>query len=350
MIRALVSIGLLGLLFAACGGGTDSADALPEGSPDSGALSDELEGRLLAIEGELEQARSDLDEVEAERDELAEEVAVLQAGATQPAVESTNDAEPTPTPTPTPAPVAEPETADSCQSDETVEFLKDLTNRHLRFVAIENLAGSTARVGLAGPVGDMIDEKQELVEMEDVPPCAEAAWKSHKTWFVLIIEGYQFFMQQMDDNIVAATLKVADDTQAEAARLLKLALEEAGLPVHPFLAALVTAAETPVPTATPAPSLLEVTRLGGEGDETTETFQLKDGLASIDIAQDGAGHITVWLVESASREPVELLIDDVVEGTFSTAVRLDWVVVNRADGNFILEVEADGPWEVTITQ
>lgn len=88
-------------------------------------------------------------------------------------------------------------------------------------------------------------------------------------------------------------------------------------------------------------------RFEGEGDDVTEPFALKDGTAIFTLSAQGEGFINVQLIGAPGttdlQEAYLALVEDVpYSGRAAENIYMP--------GSYVLAVEADGPWVVTIEQ
>jgi hypothetical protein len=83
--------------------------------------------------------------------------------------------------------------------------------------------------------------------------------------------------------------------------------------------------------------------LSGTGQQATKKFNLKSGLAVFTMKHTGSSNFAINLLDS-SGESVDLLVNEI--GSFSGKKALGI----PADGQYLLDVTADGPWSVTISQ
>ncbi|MDP2182042.1 MAG: hypothetical protein Q8K99_05660 [Actinomycetota bacterium] len=94
---------------------------------------------------------------------------------------------------------------------------------------------------------------------------------------------------------------------------------------------------TPEPEPEPDPI-----KLTGKGTKVTKKFALADGLAVFSMSHKGSSNFIVHL-RSVDGEVDEGLVNEI--GKFNGS----WPIFLGA-GDYLLEVEADGPWAFTITQ
>lgn len=83
--------------------------------------------------------------------------------------------------------------------------------------------------------------------------------------------------------------------------------------------------------------------LSGSDQEATVLFDLLEGVSIFEMQNTGSGHFGIWLLDDMG-ENVELLVNEI--GPFDGS---KIVHINR-QGDYLLDVSAEGNWEVTITQ
>jgi hypothetical protein len=82
-------------------------------------------------------------------------------------------------------------------------------------------------------------------------------------------------------------------------------------------------------------------RFRGEGHEVTKLFPLDPGLYVFHLAHNGERNFAVWLFsESGSR--IALLANEIGAFDGSKAVHVE------RRGNYLLDINADGGWAVTV--
>ena len=81
----------------------------------------------------------------------------------------------------------------------------------------------------------------------------------------------------------------------------------------------------------------------GTGPEASPLFWLDDALTTFDMSHDGSSNFAIWLLDS-NGDPVDLLVNEIGDFDGSTAVGVP------AAGVYILDVEADGDWTVSVEQ
>nr|QNO52629.1 hypothetical protein MBLPMMNE_00036 [Methanosarcinales archaeon ANME-1 ERB6] len=100
------------------------------------------------------------------------------------------------------------------------------------------------------------------------------------------------------------------------------------------------------PTATPTPELTptpEPIGLSGTGQEATSKFSLEKGLSIFRMTHDGDSNFAVWLLDDEG-DKVDLLVNEIGEFDGSKAVGI------KNQGDYILDISADGGWTITIEQ
>jgi len=83
--------------------------------------------------------------------------------------------------------------------------------------------------------------------------------------------------------------------------------------------------------------------LSGSGQEASDIFELIEGVAIFELENTGSGHFGIWLMDDMGNN-VELLVNEIGPFDGSKIVRID------REGEYILDVSAQGSWEVTIKQ
>lgn len=88
---------------------------------------------------------------------------------------------------------------------------------------------------------------------------------------------------------------------------------------------------------------LEVIDLEGEGRQATRKFELQRGLAILRVEHGGSSNFVVRLLDSKGRERQTLFNQS---GEFAGTRGFEI----REAGQYLLDVQADGPWKVEISQ
>ncbi|MEA3238683.1 MAG: hypothetical protein U9Q94_02750, partial [Candidatus Bipolaricaulota bacterium] len=93
----------------------------------------------------------------------------------------------------------------------------------------------------------------------------------------------------------------------------------------------------------------EPVTLSGTGDSATEVFTLTEGLATFEMHHSGSSNFAVWLYDTNGKA-VDLLANEIgpYSGTALEGVQADSMAA--VPGTYLLEVTADGAWEITIQQ
>lgn len=87
----------------------------------------------------------------------------------------------------------------------------------------------------------------------------------------------------------------------------------------------------------------ETMSLSGVGKKATENFFLPSGLLRFTLHHEGSSNFSVKLLNSDG-EFIELLVNDIGDFDGSTAVAID------EEGEYLLNVEADGDWKIDIVK
>ena len=87
----------------------------------------------------------------------------------------------------------------------------------------------------------------------------------------------------------------------------------------------------------------------GIGDSATKVFTLTSGLATFEMHHSGSSNFAVWLYDTNGKA-VDLLANEIgaYSGTALEGVHAD--SMDAAPGTYLLEVTADGAWEITVQQ
>lgn len=118
-----------------------------------------------------------------------------------------------------------------------------------------------------------------------------------------------------------------------------------------------TTTSTPVPTedvtSTSVPDSTSQTEqitepepieLSGTGQKATQKFRLDQGLSEFSTTYRGSDNFIVYLMDGETGQNIDLIANEIGSSNSSKSVGI------TADGDYILNVEANGPWTVTITQ
>jgi len=97
----------------------------------------------------------------------------------------------------------------------------------------------------------------------------------------------------------------------------------------------------------PVPAIIT---LQGTGATATETFALEKGLSIFHMTHDGASNFIIWLYDAETGEEVDLLANVIGSYDGSTIVGVTGEILQASPGEHLLDVTADGKWEVTIEQ
>lgn len=88
----------------------------------------------------------------------------------------------------------------------------------------------------------------------------------------------------------------------------------------------------------------EPIELSGTGQKATQKFQLEQGLSVFSTTYRGSDNFIVWLMDGETGQNIDLVANEIGSSNGSKAVGI------TSDGDYILNVQANGPWTVTITQ
>jgi hypothetical protein len=102
------------------------------------------------------------------------------------------------------------------------------------------------------------------------------------------------------------------------------------------------ATNTPKPSPTPKPTIAPQT-LSGSGQQASSKFPLVRGLAIFELSHSGNSNFAIFLLNDKG-DQIDLLVNEI--GSFNGSKPLGIT----ASGEYLLDVQADGKWTVTITQ
>ena len=97
----------------------------------------------------------------------------------------------------------------------------------------------------------------------------------------------------------------------------------------------------PEPEPEPKP---EPISLSGNASQTTDFFDLEEGLAVFDFSHQGQANFIATLLNEQGTEVAFALGNEIGNVETSSAVRIPKA------GSYVLDVDADGPWSATIKQ
>ncbi len=98
------------------------------------------------------------------------------------------------------------------------------------------------------------------------------------------------------------------------------------------------------------PSEPEMIVFQGIGQNTTETFTLEKGISIFQMYHYGNSNFTIWLCNAGTGKRVDLLVNEVGIYIGSKFVGVTGEPMQVSPGEYLLEVAADGEWQVTIEQ
>lgn len=83
-------------------------------------------------------------------------------------------------------------------------------------------------------------------------------------------------------------------------------------------------------------------RLSGSGDHASQKFHLDSGLAIFNMTHQGTYNYAVWIDHNGLREDMLVSVIGPFDGSAATCIFVP--------GDYALDIKADGPWSVDITQ
>ncbi|NAT11144.1 hypothetical protein C4E22_06345 [ANME-1 cluster archaeon AG-394-G06] len=95
---------------------------------------------------------------------------------------------------------------------------------------------------------------------------------------------------------------------------------------------------TPAPTPTPKPIAFS-----GRGQEATSKFSLEKGLSIFKMTHDGDRNFIAWLFDDEG-DRIDLVVNEIGEFDGSKVVGI------KKQGDYLLDINADGRWMITIEQ
>lgn len=116
----------------------------------------------------------------------------------------------------------------------------------------------------------------------------------------------------------------------------------------PMLTVMPPPASTSAPAATvtptiPATSAPSQQSFSGSSNQATALFPLRIGPARFDMTHTGESNYIVRLLDHQGNE-VRLVGNSIGTGDTSKVIRIE------ADGQYLLNVQADGAWTITVSQ
>ncbi|MFW6048381.1 MAG: InlB B-repeat-containing protein [Candidatus Natronoplasma sp.] len=88
----------------------------------------------------------------------------------------------------------------------------------------------------------------------------------------------------------------------------------------------------------------------GSGDDSTETFDLVEGVSRYNLTHDGESNFIVELMESETGDTVENLVNEIGSFDGSQIVGVTEDGFEAEPGEHLINVEADGDWKIVIEQ
>lgn len=90
--------------------------------------------------------------------------------------------------------------------------------------------------------------------------------------------------------------------------------------------------------------------LQGTSDKATTTFVLEEGISIFRMTHDGWSNFAIWLYDAETGERVDLLVNEIGPFSGSTIVGVTGKIGQASPGSHLLDITADGNWEVIIEQ
>ena len=112
-------------------------------------------------------------------------------------------------------------------------------------------------------------------------------------------------------------------------------------PGEPEQGAQESAEQAPAPEPEPQPITLS-----GTGPQASEAFELESGLAVVRLSHQGASNFIVHLLDGDSGEQLGASLVNRI-GTFDGSTAF---ATGNPTAPYVLDVDADGPWSVTVEQ
>jgi len=81
--------------------------------------------------------------------------------------------------------------------------------------------------------------------------------------------------------------------------------------------------------------------LSGNGKEATSFFELEKGLSIFEMKHDGDHNFIIWLYKDDG-DRIDLLVNEIGEFDGSTVIGID------ESGSYLLDITADGNWQISI--
>lgn len=114
--------------------------------------------------------------------------------------------------------------------------------------------------------------------------------------------------------------------------------------VEPVKTVIVTTTvTTPAPTPPPPPPPPPPSTFSGVGQKATQKFPIGKGLATFSLKHDGQSNFAVLLLDN-NGSTVELLVNEIGPFNGSKAVKIP------KDGDYLLDISADGNWTISFEQ
>jgi hypothetical protein len=161
-------------------------------------------------------------------------------------------------------------------------------------------------------------------------------------------------VKNVGDQEGSSTVTLKIDGVVESSQDVTLAAQETKL-IH--FAVIKTEAKTyiasvgelvksfQVTVPSPEPIILE-----GIGQQATNSFTLERGISIFHMTHDGHSNFAIWLYDAGTGERVDLLVNEIGTYTGSRIVGVTAELGQASPGEHLLDVTADGNWQVIIEQ
>ena len=102
-------------------------------------------------------------------------------------------------------------------------------------------------------------------------------------------------------------------------------------------------ASVPEPAPAPTPAKPIKVSLSGNNDTASQLIDLRKGLVTFSLTHTGSGSFSIWMVDD-NGDKIDLVVNEIGKVSTSHAVKIP------ADGKYLFDIKADGPWTMEGTQ
>ncbi len=183
----------------------------------------------------------------------------------------------------------------------------------------------------------------------DVPELLRTGkWKLPGSFYAMVRISYPGFdiedlmvVSPVDSTstILAAITNVAPSSIGHATAVSE---EDEEQFAHVLLSVKVNEAAAPT-SITPTPTQSGQIRLDGQGQQASSFFNLRSGLAIFRMTHAGEHNFAIWLLDDHGKK-IDLLVNELGSFAGSKAIGIEKA------GRYLLNVQADGKWTVSIEQ